>query len=72
MSAKVTAELIQEHGRALRQIEIDTRRAAELADEVERLNSAVMNAAVRLDFNDDPARFAALLVVGAQPAKGSK
>jgi len=72
MTAKITAELIREHGRALGQIDIDVQRAGELADEVERLNDAVMNAARRLDFNDDPGRFAALLASGAQPAKDRK
>ena len=73
MGGKVAAELIREHGRALRDIEIESGRAEELAAEVERLNGAVMNAARRLDFNDDPGRFAALLVSGAEPPrKGGK
>jgi hypothetical protein len=66
MSAKVTAELIREYGRALRRLEITEERAGELAAEVERLNSAVIDAAGRLDFNDDPCRFAALLAAAAQ------
>ncbi|MCC7483682.1 MAG: hypothetical protein IT529_01720 [Burkholderiales bacterium] len=53
--------LIREHGRQLARLEIGVERAAELAAEVGRLNDAVLGGAARLDFNDEPARFAALL-----------
>lgn len=70
MSARVTPELIREQGAQLRRLSLDEKRAAELAEEVARLNDAVMNAAdQRLDFNDDPNRFAALLNSAAQPAR---
>jgi hypothetical protein len=70
MSARVTPELIREQGAQLRRLSLDDKRAAELAEEVARLNDAVMNAAdQRLDFNDDPNRFAALLNSAAQPAR---
>ena len=73
MSAKITPGLIREHGAQLRRIALDEQRAAELAEEIERLNDAVLNAAEkRLEFNDDPNRFAALLVAAAQPAKGGR
>lgn len=64
---KVTAELIQQHGAALAAVNVDSARAAELASEVERLNNAVMKAAARADFNDEPARFAALLDAAREP-----
>jgi len=62
MSAKVTPTLIREHGAQLRRLALDEKRAAELAEEVARLNDAVMDAAdALLDFNDEPARFEAQL-----------
>jgi hypothetical protein len=69
MSEKIRAQLVQEHGRVLRRIEIGAERAAEVAEELERLNGAVLDAAQRLDFNDDPGRFAAVLAAGAQAGK---
>ncbi len=73
MTTKITPELIREHGAQLRRLSLDEKRAAELAEEVARLNDAVMNAAdKRLEFDDDPNRFAALLASAAQPAKGDK
>ena len=73
MSEKISPDLIREHGAQLRRIALDEKRAAELAEEVARLNNTVMDAAdKRLDFNDDPGRFAALLASGAQPAKDRK
>jgi hypothetical protein len=61
MNDKPTAAFIRDHGRALARLEISERRAGELAAEVERLNCAVLDAAARLEFNDEPARFAAVL-----------
>ena len=69
MSGKVTPGMIREHGAQLRRITLDEKRAAEVAEEVARLNDTVIDAAEKLDFNDDPARFAALLAAGAQPGK---
>jgi hypothetical protein len=66
MSEKVTAQLIADHGRQIARLDIAEPRAGELAAEVERLNSAVLDGAVRLDFNDEPARFTALLVLHRQ------
>ena len=68
---KISPELIREHGAQLRRIALDEKRAAEVADEVARLNNAVIDAADRLDFNDDPARFAALLTAAAQRARNA-
>jgi len=73
MSEKISPDLIREHGAQLRRIALDEKRAAELAEEVARLNNTVMDAAdKRLDFNDDPGRFAAFLAAGAPPAKFGK
>jgi hypothetical protein len=63
---KITAELIAQHATAVAGVNIDGVRAAELAIEVERLNNAVMKAASRVDFNDEPARFVALLAAARQ------
>lgn len=62
MNDKVTAQLIRDHGRQLARLDIAEQRAAELATEVDRLNRAVLEGATRLDFNDEPARFTALLL----------
>jgi len=61
MKEQPTARLIREHGRQLARLDIAEQRAAEIAAEVARLNDSVMAAAARADFNDEPARFAALL-----------
>ncbi len=66
MKDKPTAQLIRDHGRQLARIEIAEPRAAELATEVERLNNAVLEGATRLEFNDEPSRFTALLLVYRQ------
>ena len=66
MKDKPTAQLIRDHGRQLVRLDISEQRAGELAAEVERLNNAVLDAAVRLDFNDEPARFTALLLAYRQ------
>jgi len=42
-------------------------RSAELACDVEHNNTAVSNAAGKLDFNDEPVRVIALLSTHAQP-----
>ena len=72
MSDKITAALIRAHGAALRRIELDEQRAAEVAAEVERLNNAVLDAARRIDFNDEPARFPAYLASVAHAGKAPK
>ncbi len=61
MSEKVTADLILAQGRQLRGLEVDATRAGELAVEVQRLSRAVLDAATRVDFNDEPGRFQARL-----------
>jgi hypothetical protein len=57
----VTPELIRNECRALRDVELDERRAGELAQELDRLNGAVREMRPQLDFNTEPARFEALL-----------
>ena len=69
MHSNVTAELIREHGSWLQRLDINSQRASELAIEVERLNTAVLDTAVQLDFNDEPSRFTALLSVHAHQRK---
>ena len=63
MKYPVTAQLIQQQGRQLRQLEISERRAEELSTEVGKLNAAAFAVGEQLDFNDEPSRF---LVVLAQ------
>jgi hypothetical protein len=57
----VTPDLILSQAEQLLDIQLSPKRATELAREVQKLNDAVRNAAHRIDFNDDPARFAATL-----------
>ncbi len=47
--------------RHLQGLGYDEKRLAEIAAEVEILNSAVRKAAVRLTFDDEPAAFASLM-----------
>ena len=69
MALKITGELIREYGKVLRNIDLTEQRAAELALEVERHNSAILNAGNMLQFNDEPAKFLSALVElqGAAP-----
>lgn len=69
MKEPPSARLIQEHGRQLARLDIEEKRAAELAAEVARLNDSVLDAATRADFNDEPARFAAVLESYREKAK---
>ena len=58
---KVTPELIRAQATALRIATPDEQRAEALAADMSRLYEAVLTARERLDFNEEPARFAALL-----------
>ncbi len=69
MSNKITAGLIRGQAVALHGLDTAETRCAELAGDVERHNTAIRDAAQQLDFNDEPARFYALLVAHAQPRK---
>jgi len=55
------AKLMSDIATALQGIDLSPARAAEIAAEVGRLNGAVLTAAQRLVFDDDPADYAALL-----------
>lgn len=66
MKDKPTPQLIRDHGRQIARLDIAEQRAGELAAEVDRLNGAVLEGAVRLDFNDEPARFSARLLAHRQ------
>ncbi len=69
MSNKITAALIGEQAAQLHGLELTATRCIELAGDVERHNTAIRNAAQQLDFNDEPARFNALLVAHAEQRK---
>lgn len=69
MDDKITGTLIHGQAAALHGLDIPETRCAELAADVERHNAAIRNAAQQLDFNDEPARFSALLAAHAQPLK---
>lgn len=64
---KVSPEFIRAQALELRGARLDERRAQEIAADIEKLNDAALAARRRLDFNDEPARFAALLQVAAMP-----
>lgn len=72
-TSPVTQALILQQAEQLLGIKLTPRRAAELAVEIERLNSAVIDSAGRLlDFNNEPARFAAVLLHHARSGGGRK
>ncbi len=58
---KIDAKLIQEEAAQKHGILLSEQRAAELAQEVNRLNSATAEAAKAIDLNDDPTIFTATL-----------
>jgi len=57
----VAKELIQQAARELQNFSLDQTRSAELALEVSRLNTALIQMSGKVDFNDDPAAFVGLL-----------
>ena len=67
--SKVTSELVRAEAAALRGAVLDEDRAAQLAADMNRLQEAVLGAREHLDFNDEPARFAALLAASTVPAR---
>ena len=63
-------ETIREQALQLRGADLTQRRSEELAADMERIVSAVSAVRENLDFNDEPARFAALLDASARvPSK---
>ncbi|MBI3067790.1 MAG: hypothetical protein HYY79_02580 [Betaproteobacteria bacterium] len=72
-TSPVTEALILQQAEQLLDIKLTPQRAAELAGEVERMNSAVIESAGRLlDFNDEPARFATALLRHARSGGARK
>lgn len=61
MDEKVTAELILKQASALQRLEITAARAEELSEEVAAINDTVLDAALEMDFEDEPASHARLL-----------
>ena len=57
----LSPELIQQIAKLLQEFPVDAGRAAELADEVTRLNNSVLDLCGGVDFDNDPAGFRALL-----------
>ena len=66
MSRKIAPATIRDYGLDVANIEVPEKRSAELAHEVEALNSTVREAAALLDLNDEPAQFALALVRNRQ------
>ena len=58
---KIEGKLIQQEAEQKHGIKLSEQRAAELAEEVDRLNSATAEAAKAIDLNDDPTVFTATL-----------
>lgn len=69
MHEKITSELIRLQAEQLHGLAYGDTRCAELARDVERHNAAILSAAGKLDFNDEPSRFVALLSAHAHPRK---
>jgi hypothetical protein len=65
----ISPRWIREQGECLQGYLVDTRRANELAREIERLNRAVREAARGLAFEDEPSRFFAVLDAEAARAR---
>ena len=61
MTERVSSELIRRQASELQRVSVSDERASELAVELESLNSAVFEAALDLEFDDEPAGFARLL-----------
>jgi hypothetical protein len=61
LQKKITPELIRLMAAQLRGLEVSEARAAQLANEVARVNDAARAAAADNAFNDEPSRYAATL-----------
>lgn len=64
---RVSPELVAAQAEQFHDLPLSATRAKELAADVDVLVGAVFEAAERIDFNDDPARFAATLAALRQP-----
>ena len=69
MSA-LSPEIVRAQAAALRGAGLDERRAQSLGADAGRIIDAVDGARALLDFNDEPARFDALVAAHALPRKG--
>ena len=63
----VTAELVESIALALRRTTVKPARARAMAPGVERVTDAALAAADETDFNDEPARFGAVLAALKSP-----
>ena len=61
MAKKVTPDLILQQASALQRLEITEARAEELSEEVAAINDTVLDAALEMEFDDEPASHARLL-----------
>ena len=61
MTKKVTRDLILHQASALQRLEITEARAEELTSEVTAINDTVLDAALEMGFDDEPASHARLL-----------
>lgn len=68
----MTPELIREQAKDVRGAELDSRRAQELAADTKRAFDAIDATRSNLQFNDEPARFAALLDHYASPSRRTR
>lgn len=57
----ITAKFIREQAEVLQGYRHNLKRAKEIAQEMERLNRSVADAAARLDFEDEPSRYLAVV-----------
>jgi hypothetical protein len=61
LQKKITPELIRLMAAQLRGLDVSEERAAQLANDVARVNDAARAAAADNGFNDEPSRYAAAL-----------
>jgi hypothetical protein len=71
MARKIAPATIRDYGLEVANLDVPEERSAEIAPEVDALNSTVRDAAALLDLNDEPSQFALALVRNRQP-RGKK
>lgn len=62
MPEKPASSTIRDYGLEIANLDLSDKRAAEIAPEVAALNRAALDAALRLDLNDEPGQFTLALV----------
>ena len=72
MPRKLAPATIRDYGAEVANVGVPDARAAEIAPEVEALNSAVLDAAAHLDLNDEPGQFALALIRNRQPRRKTR